>query len=205
MCTETTIQELLAPYQEQKLDRSEQRIVKEHIASCEDCRLELSLISMMMAEQVPDPGDAFWTAMSGRVYHAVQERQREQKTFGIAWLLDRVALPRWALASATMATVLMLSWLLIRPVPEMVPSRVYELADEIMPGHQVPVAELDSDELITLDTWAGAALVSIAKEAEQAIGTIRDSDIYDDVAELNADEIEQLLEMINQQVKEVSS
>jgi len=205
MCNDTIIKELLAPYQEQKLDKPEQGLVESHLASCEDCRLELSLICMMAKERVPDPDDAFWAAMPGRVYRAVQEQQREQKNFGIAWLLDRVTLPRWALASATMVAMLMLSWFLVRPMPEMVPSQGYEFADEIMPGDSVHVAELSGDELITLDTWAGTALVSIAKEAEQAIGSVPDADIYEEVAELDAGEGELLLQMINERTKEVSS
>jgi hypothetical protein len=205
MCNDTTIKELLAPYQEQKLDKPEHGLVENHLASCEDCRLELSILSMMAAEPVPDPGDAFWAAIPGRVYRAFQVQRPAKKDFGIAWFLDRVTLPRWALVSAATATVLMLSWFLIKPVPEMVPSQGYEFADEIMPADPVHVAELSGDELITLDTWAGTALVSIAKETEQAIGSVQDADIYEDVAELDAGEVEQLLKMIDQRTKEVSS
>jgi len=205
MCTDITIKELLAPYQEQKLDKPEQSLVKSHLASCEDCRLELFLIRMMAEEPVPDPGDAFWAAMPGYAYRAVQELRSEQKLIRINWLLDRATLPRWALVSATMVTVLALSWLLARSVPEMLPSQGYEFAEEIMSADPVQVAELSRDELMTLDSWAGTALVSIARETNQASGSVPDSDIYEDVAELNAGEGDQLLQMIDQHSKEVSS
>jgi len=205
MCNDTIIKELLAPYLEQKLDKPEQGLVENHLASCEDCRLELSCISMMAEERVPDPGDAFWAAIPGRVYRAVQEQQRVNKNLGIAWLLERISLPRWAVVSATTATVLMLSWFVVRPVPEKAPSQGYELADAIMPADSGRVADLNQDELMTLDTWAVAALASIAKEADQAIGSVLDADIYEDVAELDAGEGEQLLKMIDQRTKEVSS
>jgi hypothetical protein len=58
---------------------------------------------------------------------------------------------------------------------------------------------------MTLDSWAGTALVSIARETNQASGSVPDSDIYEDVAELNAGEGDQLLQMIDQHSKEVSS
>lgn len=205
MCTDTAIKELLALYQERKLDNPEQGLVKSHLESCEDCRLELSLLSMMAEEPVSDPGDAFWAAMPGRVHRAVQEQQRTKKDFKIAWLLDRIARPRWVLVSATMVTVLALSWFLARPVPEMVPSQEYEFADELLPGAPVQVAELSGDELMTLDTWAGDALVSLSKETEQAFVSFRDADIYEDVAELDAREGDQLLQLIDQRAKEVSS
>jgi hypothetical protein len=205
MCNDTTLKELLASYREQKLDTPEQVLVENHVASCKDCRLELSLLGMMAELPVPEPGDLFWTTMPGLVYSAVQEQKRQQRNFGIAWLLDRVTLPRWALASATMVAVLMLSWFFMRPVPDMVPTQAYEFDEEIMPGDRMQVAELSGDELVTLDTWAGTALASIAKETEQVMGSVQDTDIYEEVAELDAREGDQLLKMIDERTKEVSS
>ena len=64
-------------------------MIENHLASCEDCRNELSLLRMMTEETVPDPGETFWSAMPGRVYQAVQTRKAGSRTFGLAWLVDR--------------------------------------------------------------------------------------------------------------------
>ena len=205
MCKETTIKELLPVYREQALDRTEMLMIENHLASCEDCRNELSLLRLMGEEAVPDPGEAFWAAMPGRVYRDVQTQQSEQKTFDLARLLDRIALPRWAWATASVTTVLLLSWLIIRPgqkEPEMPPAQEFEFAEEVMPAEQVNVGELDRDELATIDTWAGSELASIAHETEQVLGNGQDSDVYDELPELNKRESEQLMQKIDQRMKE---
>ena len=205
MCKETTIKELLPVYREQALDRTEMLMIENHLASCEDCRNELSLLRLMGEEAVPDPGEAFWAAMPGRVYRDVQTQQSEQKTFDLARLLDRIALPRWAWATASVTTVLLLSWLIIRPgqkEPEMPPAQEFEFAEEGMPAEQVNVGELDRDELATIDTWTGTELASIAHETEQVLGNGQDSDVYDELPELNKRESEQLMQKIDQRMKE---
>jgi len=205
MCKETTIKELLPAYREQALDRTEMLMIENHLASCEDCRNELSLLRLMGEEAVPDPGEAFWAAMPGRVYRDVQTQQSEQKTFDLARLLDRIALPRWAWATASVTTVLLLSWLIIRPgqkEPEMPPAQEFEFAEEGMPAEQVNVGELDRDELATIDTWTGTELASIAHETEQVLGNGQDSDVYDELPELNKRESEQLMQKIDQRMKE---
>jgi hypothetical protein len=160
---------------------------------------------MMTEEAVPDPGEMFWSAMPGRAYQAVQRRQAERRTFGFSWLVDRMTLPRRAWASAIVGTVLLISWLIIRPVlkePEMPQLRGSEFAEEIIPAELVNVAELDHDELATIDTWAGAELSSIAHETEQIFGNGQDGDAFEELPELNKREAEQLMQKIDQRMKE---
>jgi len=205
MCKDITIKELLPIYREQALDQTENLMIENHLASCEDCRNELSLLRMMTEEAVPDPGDTFWHAMPGRVYQAVQKRKAERRTFGLAWLVDRITLPRRVWASAIVGTVLLISWLIIRPmqkVPEMPSVQGSEFAEEIVPAEQVNVAELDRDELATIDTWAGTELASIVHETEQVLGNSQDSDMYEELPELNKREAAQLMKMIDQRMKE---
>jgi hypothetical protein len=205
MCKDTTIKELLPGYREQALDQTEILMIENHLASCEDCRSELSLLRMMTEESVPDPGETFWAAMPGRVYQAVQRRKAETRTFGLAWLVDHMTLPRRAWASAIVGTVLLISWLIIRPVqkePEMPPLQGSEFAEDIIPSELVNVAELDHDELATIDTWAGAELASIVHETEQVLGNGQDSDVYEELPELNKPEAEQLIQKIDQRMKE---
>ncbi len=71
-----------------------------------------------------------------------------------------------------------------------------------MPAEQVNVGELDRDELATIDAWAGTELASIAHETEQVLGNGQDSDVYDELPELNKRESEQLMQKIDQRMKE---
>jgi hypothetical protein len=205
MCKDTTIKELLPAYREQTLDQTEILMIENHLASCEDCRNELSLLRLMTEETVPDPGETFWSAMPGRVYQSVQTRKVERRTFGLAWLVDRMTLPRRSWVSAIVGTVLLISWFIIRPVqkePKMPSLQGSEFAEEIMPAEQVNVGELDRDELATIDTWAGTELASIAHETEQALGNGQDSDVFEEIPELNKREAEQLMQKIDQRMKE---
>jgi hypothetical protein len=205
MCKDKAVKELLPLYREQALDQTEILMIENHLASCEDCRNELSLLRLMTEETVPDPGETFWSAMPGRVYQSVQTRKAERRTFGLAWLVDRMTLPRRTWVSAIVGTVLLISWFIIRPVqeePKMPPLQGSEFAEEIMPAEQVNVGELDRDELATIDTWAGTELASIAHETEQVLGNGQDSDVFEEIPELNKREAEQLMQKIDQRMKE---
>ena len=205
MCKDTTIKELLPAYREQTLDQTEILMIENHLASCEDCRNELSLLRLMTEETVPDPGETFWSAMPGRVYQSVQTRKAERRTFGLAWLVDRMTLPRRTWVTAIVGTVLLISWFIIRPVqkePKMPPLQGSEFTEEIMPAEQVNVGELDRDELATIDTWAGTELAVIAHETEQFLGNGQDSDVFEEIPELNKREAEQLMQKIDQRMKE---
>jgi hypothetical protein len=205
MCNDTTIKELLPAYREQALDPAGNLLVKNHLASCDECRTELSLLRLMAEETVPDPGEAFWTAMPDRIYQAVQKPQPKKKIFDLSWLFDRMALPRWAWAAATVGTVLIISWFIFTPlqnISETPQSQENGFAVETVAADSVIVAELDQDELSTIDSWTGSELGSIAQEAEPVLGTGRDADIYDAFEDLNAREVERFSNMLVQFVEE---
>ena len=205
MCNDKTIKELLPAYREQALDQTENLLVENHLASCDDCRTELSLLRMMAEETVPDPGEAFWNAMPDRINQAVQKPQPKKKIFDLSWLFDRMALPRWAWAAATAGTVLIISWLVFTPLqnkPETTQSQGDEYAGVTVAAGSVSLADLDQDELSTIDSWTGSELGAIAQEAEPVIGTGRDADIYEAFEDLNAREVERLSTMLVQLVEE---
>ena len=205
MCNDKSIKELLPAYREQALGRTENLMIENHLASCEDCRIELSHLRMMAEEAVPDPGEAFWEAMPDRVYQAVQKQKAERKTFDLAGLLDWMALPRWTWTAASVTIVLLLSWLVIRPVqkgPEMAPTQNIEFVEEIIPSESMNINELDNKELGTIERWAGAELASIAGESEQVLGNSQDNDVYEELVELNAQQAERLMKLIDQRMKE---
>jgi anti-sigma factor RsiW len=201
MCNDKTIKELLPAYLDQALDQEEKLKIVSHLASCDDCRAELSFLRMMAEETVPDPGEAFWAALPEQVFQAVQKRRTKKKTFDLSWLLERLALPRWTWAAATVGTVLIISWFMISPLEkrtETPPSQGDEIGDATTASVSVSVADLDHDELNTIDTWAGSELASIAQEAESFLGNRRDTDVHEELEELNAREIEQLSKMLEQ-------
>jgi hypothetical protein len=206
MCNDKTIKELLPAYREQVLDQAKNLMIENHLAACEDCRIELSLLRMMTEEAVPDPGEAFWAAMPGRVYQAVQKRNKvEKKAFGFAWFVDRMTLPRLTWVAASVTAVLLLSWLVIRPVqkePAMPALQGSVVADEIIPVEQVNITELDNEELSNIETWAGSELAAIARESEPFLENGQDSDMYEELGDMNAQQAERLRKMINQQMKE---
>ena len=202
MCNDKTIKELLPAYVDQMIDRAEKRTIESHLASCDDCRTEVSLLRMMVEETVPDPGEAFWAAMPDRVYEAVQKRQTKKKTFGLARPLDWMALPRWTWAAAAVGTILIVSWLVVTPsqkitvMPESQGDEFsYETPDT---GSFVSVADLDQDDLSTIDSWAGSELASIAQEAEPVLASSGDADIYEEIEDLNAQEVERLSKKLGQ-------
>jgi hypothetical protein len=159
----------------------------------------------MAEETVPDPGEAFWAAMPDRIYQAVQKHQPKKKVFDLSWLFDRIALPRWAWAAATVGTVLIISWLVFTPLqnkPETPQSQGDGYAGVTVTAGSVSVADLDQDELSTIDSWTGSELGSIAQEAEPVLGTGRDADIYEAFEDLNAREVERLSNMLVQFVEE---
>lgn len=201
MCDDKTITELLPAYNEQGLDQTDALRIKKHLESCEDCRVELSVLRMLAEEAVPDPGVAFWAAMPGRVYRSVQEQKTRKKSFGFAWFVDRMTLPRWVGATATVGIVLLIAWFISIPVqnkPEVTQSNGYEFTDETETAGSLSVAELDDDELSTIDTWAGTELASIANEAEQVVWNNGETDIDDEIGVLNAQDVERLSKMLEQ-------
>jgi len=97
--------------------------------------------------------------------------------------------------------VLIVSWLIVTPLQkrtEMPQSQGNEFADETVATWSVSVADLDHDELSTIDSWAGSELASMAQEAELVLANGRDADIYEAFEDLNAGEIERISKMLEQ-------
>lgn len=203
MCNDKTIKELLPSYGEQALDRTENLMVESHLASCEDCRTELSFLRMMAEEPVPDPGEAFWAAMPDLVYQTVQKHQTKKKPFDLSRLLDRMALPRWTRAAAAAGIIVIIAWFAVSPlktktgVPPLQDNEISNETTDTDTG-SVSIADLDQDELNTISSWAGSELASIAQEAEPVLVSGRDVDIYEEIEDLNGREVERLSSILAQ-------
>ncbi len=210
-CKNKIIKELLPAYVRRELSGEDQPLAEKHLAVCEDCRRETSVLRMMAAEPVPDPGDAFWAQMPGRVFQAVQHQKTESPQHNLHGLLQSLILPRWAWSVATVAVVLLVSWLAIRAPrqsPEPPLSQGDELSDEFTfsdPSGAVHVSELDHDAVDAVAMWAGKELASIAQEAGPVAINGAETDVYDELVELDREEIERLSTMITQSEREGSS
>ena len=205
-CHDENIKDLLPAYREQGLDAPELDRVRIHLESCGDCRAELALFGLLSEESVPDPGEEFWAAMPEQVRRAVRERKEEKGHFGLSRVLDWFILPRWAWTAAAAGVVLLVSWVAyLGPLktPERNRSAGYEISDAIMtadPSGSDPsqISELDRDELDTAAAWAEKELASFARELERGMVNGADTDLYEELRQLNAKEVEQLSTLVDQ-------
>jgi hypothetical protein len=155
----------------------------------------------MCEESVPDPGERYWDEMPGRVFRAVQAQKARKWSFELSWLTDRLILPRWVLAASAVGLALVISWFAIQTPergPAMAVSQGYEPTPEIMASDAVPLSNLDHDQLDTIAAWAGSELVSIGHEAAPVMANAADTDIYEEITELNTKEAERLSNMLDQ-------
>jgi anti-sigma factor RsiW len=209
-CKNTNIKELLPAYREQGLDQPDQDEVRKHLEACGDCQTELSLLRMMAEEAVPDPGDAFWAEMPDRVFRAVQKQKTKKWHFDLSWLAERLILPRWTIAAATIALVLAVSLLVGRSLqksPGGEALRRGEPVDEILAadsGGTVSMNDLDGNQLETVSDWAGKELAALAEEAGPVMANNADTDIYEELANLDTREAEHLSALLDQWEQEGS-
>ncbi len=200
-CHDENIKDLLPAYREQVLDQPELDRVRIHLESCEDCRRSLVLLELLAEESVPDPGEAYWAALPERVHRAVREAKERKGHFGLSRILGRFILPRWAWTAAATGVVLLVSWVAFRApqkLPDQALSPGYEVSDEIVAADPAQISEFDRDELDAVASWAGNELASISQEIESGMMNGSDTDLYEDVRQLNAREVERLSTMIDQ-------
>jgi hypothetical protein len=195
-CRNKDIHELFPAHLELKLDEAARRNVEQHLASCGECRSELEILRMLAAEAVPDPGEAFWAALPGRVYRDVQERRQRERSWGLPWALDQFLRPRWVVSAAAVLLVAAMAWFFTLPAPLNMaevgsPDSGASYDDMFDPG-PIEVAELGDLELQSLDAWASGELVAMMGEATDLFTNGQDLSIDDKLAELNTQELEQL-------------
>lgn len=206
-CTDKTIKELLPAYLEEGFDRTEKRKIESHLESCEDCRIELSLLRMISKESVPDPGEAFWADMPDRIYREVR-RRKEKESFALRDLLDGVLIRRWVWATAAACTVAIISWFLVRPAPVDIARTVIgenrTAYDHTVPVEPVNPAELSSAELDAATHWARNEFAPINKAVEEErMENNNERDISEDLSDLTPRELDRVLEMLNKKEQEL--
>ncbi|HUI45251.1 MAG TPA: zf-HC2 domain-containing protein [Nitrospirota bacterium] len=202
-CKDTNIKDFLPAYGEQALGQEELLRIEQHLDSCADCRRELALLRALSEDDVPDPGEAFWAAIPGRVFRAVQEEKRGMRSFDPARLWSLLTTYRLAAAAATIGIVLIFAWFTVRQEgKEQVAahSERYEFSDEMMAAdNPLERGGLDPSEWETAAAWANAQLASLSDElARSSVDGIFDADINEELSDLNAREIDHLANKIKQ-------
>jgi len=203
-CTNEHIKELLPAYLAQELAPTDLRAVEKHIEACPDCSAELDLLRIVANEAVPDPEEAFWNTMPDRVYRAVKQEAMDRPHVDLSRLL-RGFQPRWVFAAATICVLLVVSlsiFYMVQLEPDTMTSQIDPYADEAL-SSSMTIAALNQDEIISIDTWAGSELFSIAQEAEPVMAGDQDTNLYEELAVLNGGEIDKLSRMINDWEEEV--
>ena len=202
-CSDLYIKGLLPAYQGKRLSAADTDRIKKHLSGCEDCRTELSLLHMLSEEPVPDPGEAFWAAMPGRIFREVRAQQRQtvlQRLFsGRGWTI----IPRWTWAAAAVFLVAAAFLLLDRPeTPETARTTLPENGSsygDLLSSETVDMAELTDIEIDSVDLWATEELSVLRDEVIDSFRTGTDISIDDRLAELDAQELEQFMSMLDTQ------
>jgi hypothetical protein len=205
-CSNRDIRELLPAYGDRTLDQAARTNVEQHLASCGDCRTELAILRLLAVEAVPDPGEAFWAAMPGKVYREVQEQRERERSWGLPWVLYRFLRPRWVVSAAAVLLVAAMAWFFTTPAPLYMAS-----ADRTAPGasyedmldvESIELAELGDPELESLDAWASGELATLMGEATDLFTNSQDLSLDDKLAELNTQELEHLSNKLDEYEEE---
>lgn len=186
------IKEALPGYMKNSLPIHTERVVEAHMAMCDDCRNELSLIALLYVDEVPDPGDAFWDTLPRKI---VQERPlTERRGFMDYARALRILRP---LHITAVAAVLLLAFFLspnYRQKPAM-PDTDYSYAYS---GDPLTVLSLDYPTLTESDIPLMTDKDGLEGLMLEAKAYIQDS-YYRDLVSLKAKELKSLDEAIDNQ------
>jgi hypothetical protein len=196
MCSNTDIKEMLPAYLDQRLEDERALEVKKHLNTCADCRAEISLLGMMISEQVPDPGEAFWAMIPERIYRNVQNMKEKKRPIDIPRLWNRMLLPRWAWSVAAAALVIVVTLLIVKPLPKdistIAPSGDDTAYDESTVMDTPGLTEFSQTELDDVSRWTDNEFASLGNEIVDVYITAPERDIHEDLSDLNRQETERL-------------
>ena len=203
-CNNENIKEQLLAYLEGNLGKPEQDLVEAHVATCDDCRKELSLLNMLSEEAVPDPGEAFWSEMPGVVYREVQ-RSRENKNISITAMLNALFIPRWAWATASVVVIAIGVLFLVRTGPVNMAGIEGNGTDqfEIASDEGINIALLSPAEIETAAEWARNEFSPISEQMVAESTRNIDRDPSDDLSELSTRELERVYELLKKQEQSI--
>ncbi len=204
-CASNNIKELLPAYLRKELDETHVRLVEAHLASCDDCRTELSLVGMMSEEAVPDPGETFWAQMPAAIDREVR-RHREKKRFGFSDLFAGFPFPGPAWATAAVLLIVAALWFVVRPVPVDIASNEDKNGaafEDLISGEEVNPAELSSTELQAAGQWARNEFGRIGRELTQDNPESTEQDVSEDISNLSPEELDRLYEILKKKEQSI--
>ena len=206
-CDDLDIKELLPAYQGKVLSPIDNDRIEKHLFTCEDCRIELSLLRMMSEDPVPDLGGAFWAAMPGKIFREVQVQEQRKASQWLPFGLWRHIIPRLAWSAAAVFLVAVVMLLLDRPVPLDIASNTLtengSSYGDLLLAEPVDMAELTDIEIDSVDIWATTEELALLRD--EVIDMFRNStdiSIDDGLAELDAQELEQFSRKLDTQDEE---
>jgi len=200
MCDDNTIQEILPAYLEKTLDPADSTRVEQHLATCEDCRTELALLSVIADDPVPMQDEAFWAGMPDRIYREIQvNKQQKKKRFVLPDLLGWTFMPRLAWATAAVIVLAAISWFMVRSAPMDLarttpPAAGTAIEDSV--AEPVNLAELSSKEFDAAAQWAQNEFAPIEQAITNDSPERTTRDLSEDISELSARELDRVYEML---------
>ena len=206
-CGKNDIKELLAAYKRGTVVGEEQARVEAHLASCEDCRFELTLLQAMTQDTVPDPGDEFWAAMPDRVFQKVRSGQRRSRTMrALRDFFDNLPVRSWAAAGAMAALLIVSGLVLTRSMGKHPEAPALSGGDAVYEHGSIDdaldVAALGPDELATADRWADRELFVMVQPAGDSALIASGAEFEDEVADLTASQLRKLSSMLASRTRE---
>jgi hypothetical protein len=206
-CNDPDIKELLTTYQGKMLSPTDNDRVEKHLLTCEDCSTELSLLRMMSEDPVPDPGEAFWAAMPGKIFREVQLQEQRKASQWLPFGLGRRIIPRLAWSAAALILIAVIMLFIDRPVPLHIADNTLTengASDvDLLLADPVDMAELTDVEIDSVDMWATTEELALLRD--EVIDMFRNStdiSIDDRLADLDAQELERFSRKLDTQDEE---
>lgn len=211
-CKEKYIKEKLTAYLAGELAPEDQSIVERHLLACGDCCSEAGVLGALAGEPVPDPGDEFWEANPDRIYRAFQMdigKERGKRWTDIPRLWERVFPRQWVWVSGALAAALVLVVVLLPRLHRVNYGTVdsgqeaYEQYETLAFPDTLDLNVLNATELGTVDSWATGEFASLGSEIGEAVGIDTGAGFFDELSELNPQQLERLSTLLDEWEKEV--
>lgn len=198
MCGNNDIQTALPAYLEGSLNEAERLLVEGHLGLCADCTAELAMLRELAAQPVPDPGEAFWASLPGKVARDLREVEAHNRRRSLTGLVAGLALPRWVWAAAAVLVAALAAWYLAAPQD----GTVRGILAKRGAAAQVRVVEqpaslkgVNPQDVARLSSWAHRELLAAQKELDEPVmdTAVIDPGIDDDLVALDQKQLDELV------------
>lgn len=159
------------------------------------------MLSLLAAEPVPDPGEAFWATMPERVYRAVQRQKASaaEKRWTPGSVIGSVLrLPRWAGVAAAVLLLATVTWLAVLPGPRESEVQTASVPYEYLyhePEAGAVLHGLSGAELEAVEAWADAGFSAIGREAAEV--RVENVTLLEELSQMSAREMDRFSRMLD--------